>query len=87
MALLVQVQPHPPNIIRKNMRKDQGDPHKTKTGKTRLGPLNVAQLTEMLAQNNKPKLKPRIEKALAKRKLTQAVSKKTENITADAVAE
>ena len=69
------------------MRKDQGDPHKTKTGKTRLGPLNVAQLTEMLAQNTKPKLKPRIERALAKRKLTQAVSKKTDNITAEAVAE
>ena len=59
------------------------DSMKTKTGKTRLGPLNVAQLTSLLDGARK-KHKPAIERALAKRKLTQKVSTK---VSAEVVAE
>ena len=48
----------------------------TKTGKTRLGPLNVAQLEQLLATSSKPKDKAKIQNALKARKLTQAVSTK-----------
>jgi hypothetical protein len=48
----------------------------TKTGKTRLGPLNIAQLTDLLAKSSKPKDKAKIERALVARKKTQAVSTK-----------
>ena len=37
------------------------DPMKTKTGKTRLGPLNLKQLTEMLAKESKAKNKSKIQ--------------------------
>ena len=37
------------------------DPMKTKTGKTRLGPLNIKQLHEMLAKESKPKNKGKIQ--------------------------
>ena len=37
------------------------DPMKTKTGKTRLGPLNLKQLTEMLAKESKAKHKSKIQ--------------------------
>jgi hypothetical protein len=37
------------------------DPMKTKTGKTRLGPLNLRQLTEMLAKETRSKNKGRIQ--------------------------
>jgi len=37
------------------------DPMKTKPGKTRLGPLNLAQLTEMLEKSSKPKDKAKIQ--------------------------
>lgn len=37
------------------------DPLKTKTGKTRLGPLNLKQLTEMLSKESKAKNKPKIQ--------------------------
>ena len=52
------------------------DPFKTKNGKTRLGPLNVAQLEKMLESTSKPKDKAKIQRALSARKLTQAVSTK-----------
>ena len=52
------------------------DSMKTKTGKTRLGPLNVAQLEKMLASASKAKDKAKILRALTARKLTQAVSTK-----------
>jgi hypothetical protein len=42
------------------------DPMKTKTGKTRLGPLSVAQLTAML-ENCRPKHKNKIQRAIASR--------------------
>ena len=52
------------------------NPMTTKTGKTRLGPLNVAQLEKMIASTSKPKEKAKIENALRARRKTQAVSTK-----------
>jgi hypothetical protein len=37
------------------------DPFKTKTGKTRLGPLNLKQLHELLEKESKPKNKGKIQ--------------------------
>ena len=37
------------------------DPLKTRTGKTRLGPLNIRQLHEMLARESKAKNKSKIQ--------------------------
>lgn len=42
------------------------DPMKTKTGKPKLGPLNVEQLTKML-ETCRPKHKGKIERAIASR--------------------
>ena len=42
------------------------DPMKTKTGKTRLGPLNVEQLTKML-ETCRPKHRNKIQRAIASR--------------------
>lgn len=39
----------------------------TKNGKPRLGPLNVAQLTKMLEETSKPKIKAKIRNALARK--------------------
>jgi len=47
----------------------------TKTGKTRLGPLNIAQLTKML-EGARKKHVPKITRALSQRVKTQQVSKK-----------
>jgi len=44
----------------------------TKTGKARLGPLNLAQLTKMLETSTKPKDKNKIQRAL--NKLSPALS-------------
>jgi len=52
------------------------DPFKTKNGKTRLGPLNVAQLEKMLETTSRAKDKAKIENALRARRKTQAVSTK-----------
>ena len=41
--------------------KTHADPMKTKTGKPRLGPLNLKQLTEMLAKESKAKNKSKIQ--------------------------
>ena len=37
------------------------DPMKTKTGKTRLGPLNLEQLNKMLESSSRPKDKAKIQ--------------------------
>lgn len=37
------------------------DPMKTKTGKTRLGPLNLKQLVNLLEKGSKPKEKSKIQ--------------------------
>jgi hypothetical protein len=47
----------------------------TKTGKTRLGPLNIAQLTKMLDGARKKHV-PKITRALTQRVKTQQISKK-----------
>ena len=39
---------------------EKGDPMKTKTGKPRLGPLNLTQLQEMLDKTSRPKDKSKI---------------------------
>ena len=52
------------------------DSMKYKSGKARLGPLNIAQLEKMLSTVSKPKDKAKIQRALSARKLTQAVSTK-----------
>jgi hypothetical protein len=51
------------------------DPMKSKTGKPHMGPLNVEQLTKLLA-DCRPKHKNKIQRALNNRTLTQQVSKK-----------
>ncbi len=40
---------------------DRRDPMKTRTGKTRLGPLNLVQLREMLDKSSRPKDKSKIQ--------------------------
>ena len=61
----------------------------TRNGKTRLGPLNVAQLEKLLESNSKPKEKAKIRRALAQRIKTQAVSAKVVavEVSAEAVVE
>lgn len=61
----------------------------TKTGKTRLGPLNVAQLEKLLESNSKPKEKAKIRRALTQRIKTQQVSTKVVavEVSAEAVVE
>ena len=56
----------------------------TKTGKVRLGPLNVAQLEKMLETTSRAKDKAKIQNALVRRRKTQAVSTKA---VAEPVAE
>jgi hypothetical protein len=60
------------------------NPMTYKSGKARLGPLNVAQLEKMLSTVSKPKDKAKIENALRARRKTQAVSTK---VVAEPVAE
>ena len=49
-----------------NQRNRKNDPMLTKTGKARLGPLNLAQLTKLLENNTKPKDKNKIQRAINK---------------------
>ena len=41
--------------------KGHADPMKTRTGKTRLGPLNLKQLEQLLASTSRPKETAKIE--------------------------
>ena len=61
----------------------------TRNAKTRLGPLNVAQLTKLLENSSKPKEQAKIRRALAQRIKTQAVSAKVVavEVSAEAVVE
>ena len=61
------------------------DPMKTKTGKTRLGPLNLRQLTEMLAKESKPKNKSKIQSRI--RALEKMGFKLPQEPVAETVAE
>jgi hypothetical protein len=49
-----------------NQRNRKNDPMVTKTGKARLGPLNLQQLTKLLESNTKPKNKNKIQRAINK---------------------
>lgn len=40
------------------------DPMKTRTGKPRLGPLNITQLQELLSKTVKPKIKSQIQRKI-----------------------
>jgi len=48
-----------------SQKQRKADPNKTKTGKTRLGPLNYRQLVNMLEKTNRPKDKAKIRNAMA----------------------
>ena len=61
------------------------DPMKTRTGKTRLGPLNLRQLTEMLAKETRSKNKGRIQNRI--RALEKMGIKLPQEPVADSVAE
>jgi hypothetical protein len=43
------------------------NPMLTKNGKPRLGPLNLIQLTKLLDQTSKPKIKAKIRNAIARK--------------------
>lgn len=49
-----------------NQRNRKNDPMLTKTGKARLGPLNLVQLTKLLENSTKPKDKNKIQRAINK---------------------
>jgi len=61
------------------------DPMKTRTGKTRLGPLNLRQLTEMLAKETRSKNKGRIQNRI--RALEKMGFKLPQEPVADSVSE
>jgi hypothetical protein len=50
-----------------NQRNRKNDPMLTKTGKARLGPLNVAQLSKLMESATKPKIKAKVQRELSKR--------------------
>jgi len=52
--------------VGQNQKNRKNDPMLTKTGKTRLGPLNLAQLTKLMETSTKPKEKSKILRALNK---------------------
>jgi hypothetical protein len=55
-----------------NQRNRKNDPMLTKTGKPRLGPLNLAQLNKLLEASNKPKEKSKILRAINKQTIVAA---------------
>ena len=58
--------------VGQNQRNRKNDPMLTKTGKPRLGPLNVTQLNKLLEASNKPKEKSKILRALSKHTVVAA---------------
>ena len=65
-----------------NQRNQIKDPMKTKTGKSRLGPLNIAQLSKMLDGARKKHI-PKIKKAIARRLQTQTFGKDAEPVASE----
>ena len=59
--------------VGQNQRNRKNDPMVSKTGKAKLGPLNVAQLSKLLDSSTKPKEKAKIQRALNKRPPAPAV--------------
>ena len=55
-----------------NQRNRKNDPMLTKTGKARLGPLNIAQLNKLLEASTKPKDKNKILRAISKHTIVAA---------------
>ncbi len=55
--------------VGQNQKNRKNDPMLTKTGKTRLGPLNNTQLTKLMEASTKPKEKGKILRALSKQKV------------------
>ena len=47
-----------------SQKKRVADPNKTKNGRTRLGPLNFKQLTDMLAKSSRPKERAKIQRRI-----------------------
>jgi hypothetical protein len=58
--------------VGQNQKNRKNDSMLTKTGKTRLGPLNTAQLTKLLEASTKPKEKGKILRALSKQAVVAA---------------
>jgi hypothetical protein len=58
--------------VNQNQKNRKSNSMLTKTGKTRLGPLNIAQLTKLLESSTKPKDKDKIQRALNKLSVTPA---------------
>lgn len=58
--------------VGQNQRTRKNDSMLTKTGKTRLGPLNATQLTKLLESSTKPKEKGKLLRALSKHKVVAA---------------
>ena len=54
------------------------NPMLTKNGKPRLGPLNLAQLNDMLEKTSKPKIKAKIRNAIAKKSPNSSVGRATD---------
>jgi hypothetical protein len=52
--------------VGQNQKNRKNDPMLTKTGKTRLGPLNIAQLTKLMESSTKAKEKGKIQRAINK---------------------
>jgi hypothetical protein len=58
--------------VNQNQKNRKSNSMLTKTGKTRLGPLNIAQLTKLLESSTKPKEKDKIQRALNKLSVVSA---------------
>ena len=58
--------------VNQNQKNRKSNSMLTKTGKTRLGPLNSAQLTKLLESSTKPKEKDKIQRALNKLSVASA---------------
>jgi hypothetical protein len=52
--------------VNQNQKNRKSNSMLTKTGKARLGPLNLAQLTKLLESSTKPKEKDKIQRAINK---------------------
>lgn len=65
-----------------NQKVRKANPMLTKTGKPRLGPLNIAQLTKLLDGARKKHI-PKIKKAIAMRLQTQQFGKNAEPVVSE----
>lgn len=68
-----------------NQKNRKADPNKTKTGRTRLGPLNIQQLETMLEKTAKPKEKSKINTRIRELKSRPGYVKPVEAIVEEIV--